>query len=63
MKKLYVLKVWNSDNGCFDFEGHICAENEELAEQIAKKEWLDEEIKVYEVKVKGYKIIVEGVEK
>ena len=61
--KLYVLKVWNSDNNCFDFEGHICAKNEKLAEQIAKKEWLDEEINVYEVKVKGYKIIVEGVEK
>ena len=63
MKKLYVVNNWNSDEECFNFMDFVCAKDEEDALKVAEKEFLDEILEVYEVKVKGYKIIVEGVEK
>ena len=40
----------------------VCANDKEDALKVAEKEFLDEILEVYEVEVKGYKIIVEGVE-
>lgn len=62
MKKLYVVNAWNSDEDCFEFMDFVCANDKEDALKVAEKEFLDEILEVYEVEVKGYKIIVEGVE-
>ncbi len=63
MKKLYVVNKWNIYEECFDFMYFVCAKDEKDALKVAEKEFLDEILAVYEAKVKGYKIIVEGVEK
>ena len=54
--KLWAFGTWNDEKEFFDFAGNVIAENEELAEIEAKKEFPDDEIDVWEVKVKGFKI-------
>ena len=54
--KLWAFGTWNDEEEFFDFAGNVIAENEELAEIEAKKEFPDDEIDVWEVKVKGFKI-------
>ena len=54
--KLWAFGTWNDEECFFDFAGNVIAESKELAEIQAKKEFPDEEIDVWEVKVQGFKI-------
>ena len=54
--KLWAYGTWNDEEMYYDYAGHVIAENEELAEIEAEKEYPDDVIDVWEVKIQGFKI-------
>ena len=56
--KLFAFGTWNEEEMCYDFAGHIIAQNKHLAQIKAEIEFQEDDCDCWEVKVDGYKIEV-----